>query len=245
MIYVFLYENGKLRLERGQEYIATVICKHPHDDLAIIKITPRNGDFPYAPLGDSDWLKNAQHVLALGYPTDILYLETWSAYKWASGTIAFSCDPTMTSGIVSGKRRFDTYPPNYTMDELNADYSVEVIQTDAAMNRGNEGGPLIDDSGNVVGIGVGELIYGSGLGFAIDINEAKELIQAALARPITGITDGAFLSCDDNGYCCNQSSWHLGYDSPPSSFTLSHHTLYPSTVNRNVSHSASSPSSVA
>ena len=207
LIYVFVYEKGKLRLERGQEYIATVICKHPHDDLAIIKITPRNGDLPYAPLGDSSLLKKAQSVIALGYPMDILYAEAWSSYKWKSKILEFQCDPTTTSGIVSAKRKFDIYPINSTMEELNADYSVEVIQTDAAVNRGNTGGALIDNSGKVVGIGVGKLIYGEGLGFAIAINEAKEIVKVALARPIQGIPDGAFLSCEPGDPCYSQSAW--------------------------------------
>jgi len=208
LIYVFMPEaNGAIKIERGQEYIATVICKHPQDDLAIIKITPRNGVLPYCTTGDSDSIKRSEGVTAIGYPSDLLYMDSQSAYKWKTGTVDLVCESTITDGIVSAKRKFDTYPVNYTMDELNADYSVNVIQTDADINFGNSGGPLIDKSGKIVGIVVVKVFGNAGLGFAIAINEAKDLIKAALARPIEGISDGAFLSCVGCGYCCNQSSW--------------------------------------
>jgi hypothetical protein len=207
LIYVFVPENGKTIVERSHEYIATVICKHPQDDLAIIKITPRVADLPILSLGDSATLKRGKNVLAIGYPSDILYLETESAYKWKTGTVEFNCAPTITNGIVSAKTKLDTYPLNYSMDELYSDYRVNVIQTNSELNWGNSGGPLIEESGDVIGVVVAKIFNSSGLGFAIEINEAKDLIRAALARPIAGIKDGTFLKCEDNGYCCNQTSW--------------------------------------
>ena len=86
-------------------------------------------------------------------------------------------------------------------------YSINTIQTDASLNYGNSGGPLIDKSGNLIGILVFKIFGNAGLGFAIAINDAKDLIKVALARPIEGIPDGTFLSCDTGDYCFNQSSW--------------------------------------
>ncbi len=208
LIYVFVPdENGTVSVEQGHEYIATVICKHPHDDLAVIKISPRDGVFPYCLIGDSDLVKRGQSVTIIGYPSDILYVQSISAYKWKTNTIGLTCEPSITGGIVSAKSKVDTYPINCTMDELNADYSVNVIQTDAAINCGGGGGPLLDSNGQIIGIAVARVFGSDGLGFTIAIDEAKDLIKAATARSIDGIPDGAFLSCTDNSSCYSQSAW--------------------------------------
>ena len=207
LIYVFVPdENGIVNVEQGREYIATVICKHPQDDLAVIKITPRNAVFPNCIIGNSTLVKRSQSVTIIGYPSSILYMQSLSAYKWKTDTIGFTCEPTLTDGVVSAKNKLDTYPVNYTMDELNADYAVNVIQTTAAINYGSGGGPLVDSNGHLIGIAVAKVFGNDGLGFAIAIDDAKDLIKAALARPIEGIPDGSFLSCNDNGYCCSQSA---------------------------------------
>ncbi len=207
LIYVFVPdENGTVNVEQGREYIATVICKHPHDDLAVIKITPRNGVFPYCLIGDSNLVKRSQSITIIGYPSDILYVQSISAYKWKTNTIGFTIEPSITGGIVSAKSKLDTYPINYTMDELSADYSVNVIQTDAAINSGSGGGPLLDSNGQIIGIAVAKVFGSTGLGFTIAINEAKDLIKTVMARPVNGIPDGSFLSCTDNCSCYSQSA---------------------------------------
>ena len=145
--------------------------------------------------------------MALGYPSSILYAESLSAYKWKTNTIGFSCEPTMTNGTISAVRDFDTYPRNYTMEELNKDYKVTTIQTNADINYGNLGGPLIDANGNVIGVTIAKVFGASGLGFAIASSEAKELVKDALARPMEGIKDGTFLSCEYGDPCYSESAW--------------------------------------
>jgi len=136
-----------VRLDNEQEHKATVVGKDPKTDLALLKIDGVTG-LTAVPLGDSDKLRVGEWVMAIGNP--------------------FGLDHSVTSGIVSAKGRF-----------IGAGNYDDYIQTDAAINPGNSGGPLINLHGEVVGIN--SAIFSRtggniGIGFAIPVNLAKELV---------------------------------------------------------------------
>jgi len=129
---------------------AVIIRKDMENDIAILKIEP-DSPMPAAVLGDSDMIKVADRVLAVGAP--------------------FGLEQTVTAGIISDDSR------NLVID--GATYQ-EMIQTDAAINRGNSGGPLINVSGEVIGINTA--IYAptgvfAGVGFVIPINRVKPIVK--------------------------------------------------------------------
>jgi len=133
---------------REKVYMARVVSTDPDNDLAILKIDDIE-KFPAAVLGDSDIIEVADTVMAIGSP--------------------FGLEHTVTKGIISDDKR------NIVIDGV--EYK-DMIQTDAAINRGNSGGPLVDINGEVIGINTA--IYAptgifTGLGFAIPINRAKQL----------------------------------------------------------------------
>lgn len=142
----------QVTLDTGDKYDAEVIGTDPMIDLGLIKIDAKGKKLPVLPLGDSDSLRVGQWVMAIGNP--------------------FTLERTVTVGVVSGKKRQVGIGP--TVPGL-----ANFIQTDAAINFGNSGGPLIDGQGRVVGINTaiqrGELA--EGIGFAIPINEARKAAE--------------------------------------------------------------------
>ena len=135
--------------DTGHRYKAKVLGTDPANDLALLQIRPE-GPLPFLPLGDSDAVQVGQKVLAIGNP--------------------FGLEGTLTTGVVSSIGR-----------SLQSRSGVlrDLIQTDAAINPGNSGGPLLDSSGNV--LGVNTAIYGPGgnigIGFAMPISRAKALLR--------------------------------------------------------------------
>ncbi len=135
------------------------------DDLALIKINPRRRQ-AFLRLGDSDHLQVGQKVLAIGDP--------------------FGLEGTLTTGVVSSIGRAIESEDNQRMEGM--------IQTDAAINGGNSGGPLLDSGGDVIGINTA--IVGRtnlGIGFALPINRAKAMLNDYRAgrvteRPRIGVT---------------------------------------------------------
>jgi S1-C subfamily serine protease len=143
-------------------YKARLLSRDEANDVALLQITPR-GKLPVLHLGDSDALQVGQKVLAIGNP--------------------FGLQGTLTTGIVSSLGRSIRGENDQTLEGL--------IQTDAAINPGNSGGPLLDSSGNVVGINTAILGPNGniGIGFAMPINRAKLLLedfQAGRKRPKLG-----------------------------------------------------------
>src|SRR5690349_20999842 len=133
-------------------YKARVLMRDQGHDLALIQIEPKKKLTSFLKLGDSDGLQVGQKVLAIGNP--------------------FGLAGTLTTGIVSSLHR-------KIQGEDQADME-DMIQTDAAINSGNSGGPLLDSSGNVIGINTA--IYGPsggniGIGFAMPINRAKLMLE--------------------------------------------------------------------
>jgi len=141
-----------------RRFEAEIVGTDEITDVAVIKIET-DGELPTIPLGDSDTLEIGDWVLAVGNP------------------LAF--DYTVTAGIVSAKgRALDLGPVDV---ERNARLAIQdYIQTDAAINRGNSGGPLVDLNGRVVGINTAIAsstgLY-AGYGFAIPINLARTVAR--------------------------------------------------------------------
>ncbi|MBA7694742.1 Periplasmic serine endoprotease DegP [subsurface metagenome] len=137
----------KVTLNDKREFDAKIIGRDPKTDLALIRI---ESDLPLTPLplGDSDKLEVGDWVMAIGNP--------------------FGLGHTVTAGIVSAKYR-----------QIGAGAYDNFIQTDASINPGNSGGPLLNTSGEVVGVNSAILSQSGGsvgIGFAIPINMAKDLL---------------------------------------------------------------------
>lgn len=139
----------KVTLADGKRLSAVMIGRDPYSDLAVIKV-PEGSVNAVALLGDSDQIKVGQKAIAIGNP--------------------FGLSHTLTTGIVSALHR-----SIMTSEEVQID---DLIQTDAAINPGNSGGPLLNSSGEVIGINTAIFTLSGGyqgIGFAIPINKAKEV----------------------------------------------------------------------
>lgn len=176
LIYIFVPSNGENKIEKGREYVASVVSKHPFEDLAILKISPREAGLPFCTLGDSDKVKVGEKVSAIGYPGAVLNEDGWESYNWSKDELNFTFEPTASSGSISAKKKYDTYPENHYPDE----YQASLLQTDAPVNPGNSGGPLINSKGDVIGIMTLKIFEKEGLGFAIGINEIKSIIKNSI-----------------------------------------------------------------
>ena len=131
-------------------YTAKFIGADQRNDVALLKVEPKGKPLLALPLGDSAALQVGQKVLAIGNP--------------------FGFQSTLTTGVVSALGR--------TVQTSQTTFIDQAIQTDAAINRGNSGGPLINSHGEVIGIN--SAIYTpsgttAGIGFAIPINTAKRI----------------------------------------------------------------------
>ena len=155
-------------LSDGTEHAATLIGQDERTDLAVVKINA-TGLTP-AVIGDSDALVQGETVLVIGNPLG----ETLSG--------------STTQGIVSALGR-----------EIEVDGRImHYLQTDAAVNPGNSGGPLVNQAGHVVGVTSAKISssYVEGLGFAIPINDAIPVIEELInngyvaGRPMIGISGG-------------------------------------------------------
>ena len=128
----------------------------PTNDVAILKVNAK--DLPTVTLGDSKTIIIGQQVIAIG--------NALGQYQ-----------NTITSGIISGLgRSLTAYSSDYSMSEELSD----MIQTDAAINAGNSGGPLVNAAGEVIGINTAVSSEGSNLGFAIPISSVKGLIKSVI-----------------------------------------------------------------
>ncbi|HAA24674.1 MAG TPA: peptidase S1 [Ruminiclostridium sp.] len=144
--------NVILPYQKDRSYEAKIIGRDEKTDLAILKIDL--SDLPAADLGDSDELKVGELAVAIGNPAGIEFMGT------------------VTSGIISGLNR---------EVQISQNHKLKVIQTDAAINPGNSGGALVNSRGEVIGVNTLKISGVSGeyegLGFAIPINTAKEIID--------------------------------------------------------------------
>jgi S1-C subfamily serine protease len=164
--------NITVTLSDKKQYPATVLGIDRRSDLAILRIHA-DRKLPFVRLGNSDTVVVGQKVLAIGNP--------------------FGLEGTLTTGIISSLGR--------SLQNEDGNPLEGLIQTDAAINPGNSGGPLLDSSGNVIGINTA--IYSTqnsggeagsiGIGFAMPINRAKEKLEeyrttGKISHPVLGVT---------------------------------------------------------
>ena len=143
-------------LSDDTELEGEVLGSDPDSDLALLRVEAPSGLLTPVVLGDSDAVAVGQVAAALGNP--------------------FGHEFSITSGIISGVGR--------TIRSGNSPFSIpEVLQTDASLNPGNSGGPLLDRQGQVIGVNtqiISRTGSSSGIGFAVPINIAKQVIPALL-----------------------------------------------------------------
>ena len=176
-------------LSNGTKYNGKLIGQDLLTDIAIIKLQGK-GPWPKAILGDSSKIKVGDWAIAVGNP--------------------FGLENTVTLGIISNLKR--------NVSQLGIyDKKFELIQTDAAINPGNSGGPLLNSTGEVIGINT--LIRsgpGAGLSFAIPINKAKDIASQLIKNgrvihPMIGIN-----LIDENSLEINKNIVRVGYVVPNS-----------------------------
>lgn len=156
-------ERLKVTFTDGRVLRGRVVGSDEATDLAVIKVEAEE-PLPAAELGNSDYLKVGQIVLAIGNP------------------FGLTGGPAVTAGIVSSLNR-----------SIQARSGVlDLIQTDAAINPGNSGGPLVNTKGQVVAINTANMPYAQGIGFAVPVNTAKSVLKELIekgkvARPWIGV----------------------------------------------------------
>ncbi len=145
-------------LTNGEHYKAKIVGDDQVTDIALLKID--DTDLPYVNLGNSDSVIIGEWAIALGNPF---------------GLFEINDKPTVTVGVISAT--------GMNLEPLDNRYYLNMIQTDAAINGGNSGGPLVNSLGNVIGMNTliftgGNGSQGSiGLGFAIPINKIKKIVK--------------------------------------------------------------------
>lgn len=149
----------------GKKFQGEVMGSDAMSDVAVVRVDGEG--LPAAKLGDSEKMAVGQIAIAIGNPYGFLLPG-----------------PTATVGVISALKRH-IHVENRMYEDL--------IQTDASINPGNSGGPLVDSSGQVVGVNTANIPFAQGIGFAIPINAArkfaKEIIEhGRVARPYLGIS---------------------------------------------------------
>jgi serine protease Do len=141
-------EKVEVKVGDRDEYTAKVVGRDPATDLALLKIEGK-GPFPTVRLGDSDRIRVGEWVMAIGDPLNF--------------------DKSVTVGVISGKGRYAGLSRATSAFE-------NLIQTDAAINFGNSGGPLVNVYGEVVGINTAISRFAQNIGFSVPVNVAKRLL---------------------------------------------------------------------
>lgn len=179
----------------GEKHKAKVLAKDPIQDLAIVKIEKTG--LPYLILGDSDKIQVGQNVIAIGN---------------ALGEF----ENTVSVGVISGLRR------NITASGGGATETFEdIIQTDAAINQGNSGGPLLNLNGEVIGINTAMVSGAQNIGFAIPINKANKAVndvktKGRIIYPFLGVRYMIITKeiADKNNLSVDYGAWIIRGDTP-------------------------------
>ncbi len=147
-------DNYKITYTNGEVEDATLLGGDQYADIAVLEVATKD-NFEAVNLGSTDALRVGDTTFTVGAPLD-------NVYSW-----------TVTRGIISGKERLVEISLS---NSSSTDYIMNVLQTDAAVNSGNSGGPLCDSNGEVIGV-ISAKISSTGvegMGFAIPIEVAKE-----------------------------------------------------------------------
>jgi S1-C subfamily serine protease len=144
-------------LQSGKQETAQVVYRDPNNDLAIVKIS--GSKFPAISFDDSNSLQLGQTVIAIG-----------NALGQYNNSVSL--------GVISGLNR----TISASDENGNAETLTGVLQTDAAINLGNSGGPLLDLNGNAVGINVATVQGSNNISFSIPSNMVKSIIKSAIGR---------------------------------------------------------------
>jgi putative serine protease PepD len=169
-------ESVSVKFADGSTYDATVVGSDPSTDVAVLDVDAPASKLHPLTLGDSDAVEVGDGVVAIGSP--------------------FGLEQTVTTGIVSALHRQITSPNNFAIDDA--------IQTDAAINHGNSGGPLLDLRGDVIGVNSqieSESGGNDGVGFAVPSNTVEKIANALIDN---GSVEHAYLGvatedATDNG----------------------------------------------
>ena len=148
--------SARVTFSNGKSYSATVVGTDPSTDLAVLKVDAPASVLDPLSLADSSKLEVGNGVVAIGSP--------------------FGLEQTVTTGIVSALHRQITAPNDYAIDDA--------IQTDAAINHGNSGGPLLDLSGRLIGVNAqieSESGGKDGVGFAIPSNTVEKIADQLIS----------------------------------------------------------------
>jgi S1-C subfamily serine protease len=151
---VFGHQTIDVILDKNFTTRAELVGVDPFLDLAVLRISVPMKNLPVVILGDSDKVQTGEDVLAFGNP--------------------FALEQTLTKGIISGVNR--------TLSASPMSPELPLIQTDAAFNPGNSGGPLVNGCGEVIGINTAMLGQGENINFAVPINMAKRVLPQLLAK---------------------------------------------------------------
>ncbi len=159
----------KVKTQDGKLRLATVLFSEKSADIALLKLDVPDSGLSHATLGDSDFMAVGQNVYAVGSP--------------------YGMENSFSSGIVSAFRNFNTL--------YDGTVNIEFIQTDAAINSGNSGGPLFNSNAKIVGIASSILTVSGGfqgIGMAVTSNTVKSLLSFE-DRPWIGV-EGVFLASE-------------------------------------------------
>lgn len=163
-----------VQFTNGEEYKVSVIGGDKYADIAVLSYSG-NFKIPVANIGSSEGLRVGDTVFAIGAPLDS------DVYSWS-----------VTRGILSGKDRLVEVS---TSNNTTSDWIMRVMQTDAAINSGNSGGPLCNVNGEVIGVTNMKLVNSGveGMGFAIPVEDALKYANSLVSgedvsRPYIGIT---------------------------------------------------------